>query len=1201
MIQAFCGNLRELEGLINDELPPDQAARVIAHVETCKHCQLVLERLVTRPLDDPPSTSARIESETGSVAGPQAIKAEAQHGPPGRTATFPTGGSTGDFHPPSRSTDFHTHATSTPDTVLTGPIDTDADRDCTASQGDPVTDLRRGQGRSGNPVRIPGYELQRKLGEGGMGVVYLAHQTGLNRMVAVKMIRGGQHARPDHFARFRIEAEAVARLHHPNILQIHEIGTVDDLPFVSLELLDGGSLADRLDGTPQSGMKAAELLLTLAGAVQTAHVAGIVHRDLKPSNVLFTADGVPKITDFGLAKRMESDSRQTESGQIMGSPSYMAPEQARGHTKDVGPAADVYALGAILYELLTGRAPFKGETPMETVRQVIDDEVVPPSRLVPRVARDIETICLKCLNKEPSRRYASAAALADDLERYRNGETIQARRTPPHERVIKWARRRPATAVMLCLGAILFLGLPPIWMVRRDLLNRRVIEELRTGQRLLDSVGEARTRDELSSAQLALSTFLGEIKGEREPRLEGLPARIEGSLKRVKERLGELDRIELERRHELERQKGELTERERFRTFLRLRTQAQLDAAEFDLGTTGHDRLIGSTRAALAVYASVPDAPSERWELASPLPVALAEADKRRIVDGCYDLLLILSRVAEPARGLLILDQAARLHPEAGQAYHLRRADCLDRAGDVAGRDRELALARERPPVSSLDQFLLGRELATGRRWTEATAALENAVRLEPDQAAARLLLAICQYNMQPRRLGEALANLNDCIAAHPELTGLYLLRALVHGEKAHQSRFLKNEADSSFQAAEADYQTVLNRHPSDDLRYVVLVNRGGLYLRAGRLEDAITELESAIRLNSDAYQAHATLGQLFQQLDRLDEASAALGRAIARAPDAPTRLALRRGRARLFASRRHLPPDHRAAAIADLDEAIRLDPENGEPKASDHAERARLLFGSTRFEEALAACDAAIEVAPGLPSAHQLRISSLMALKRYGEVLGSCDAFLAREKPTVEVLEIRGLARLARRNYSGAIDDYTQAILLRPSPDAEMKARLLNRRGWAHHFADAPRLARDDFEASLKLKPDQSDALAGRGLARVRLGEWRPAVADAEASVRRAESTPTSPDAPNDRHQALFNAARIYAQAVEFVAGEVGFRGERAVALYRNYRNRALDLLERALRQVPDPVRRRELLDDPALRPLRFRRRTGETHQTAN
>ncbi len=211
-------------------------------------------------------------------------------------------------------------------------------------------------------------------------------------------------------------------------------------------------------GTPQPGKQAAELMVTLARAVHVAHQAGIVHRDLKPTNVLYTSDGVPKITDFGLAKRIDSDDGHTESGQIMGSPSYMAPEQARGDSRKVGPPADVYALGAILYEMLTGRPPFKGETPMETVRQVLDDDPVTPSRLVPRVPRDLETICLKCLHKDPAKRYESAQALADDLERYLRGEPILARRIAFWERGAKWARRRPVAATLLAIAALAILG-----------------------------------------------------------------------------------------------------------------------------------------------------------------------------------------------------------------------------------------------------------------------------------------------------------------------------------------------------------------------------------------------------------------------------------------------------------------------------------------------------------------------------------------------------------------------------------------------------------------------------------------------------------------------------------------------------------------------------------------------------------------------
>ena len=298
------------------------------------------------------------------------------------------------------------------------------------TEGSPAQPTERSIRKTGWP-EIADYEILAELGHGGMGVVYQARQHQLNRLVALKMIRAGIQARPDELDRFRGEAEAVARLHHANIVQIYDIGEVAGLPFVALELLEGGSLADRLAGTPYPGRQAAELMVTLARAIHAAHLAGIVHRDLKPSNVLFDRDGIPKIVDFGLAKRLEVKEGPTQTGQVMGTPSYMAPEQARGQIREVGPAADVYALGAILYEMLTGRPPFKGTTPEETVWQVVHEEPVPPSRLLSRLPRNLETICLKCLAKEPPKRYASAEALAEDLCRYLAGQTILARRTPP--------------------------------------------------------------------------------------------------------------------------------------------------------------------------------------------------------------------------------------------------------------------------------------------------------------------------------------------------------------------------------------------------------------------------------------------------------------------------------------------------------------------------------------------------------------------------------------------------------------------------------------------------------------------------------------------------------------------------------------------------------------------------------------------------
>jgi WD40 repeat protein/serine/threonine protein kinase len=332
----------------------------------------------------------------------------------------------------------------------------------------PYTPGRTAQGkdRSAPPEEMPGYEILGVLGRGGMGVVYQARQVQLKRLVALKMIRAGDQAGDELLSRFATEAQAVARLQHPHIVQIYEVGEHHGRPFCALEFVSGGTLAARLAGTPQLPRSAAAVVRTLALAMDAAHRQGIVHRDLKPANILLAAadaprleDVVPKITDFGLAKRLDEDMGQTSTGAIMGTPAYMAPEQALGR-KDVGPAADVYALGAILYECLTGRPPFKAATTLETLEQVRTQEPVPPRLLQPKVPRDLETVCLKCLEKEQPRRYASATDLAEDLRRFLAGEPIVARPVASSERLLKWVRRRPAVAalvVALPVAALLLL------------------------------------------------------------------------------------------------------------------------------------------------------------------------------------------------------------------------------------------------------------------------------------------------------------------------------------------------------------------------------------------------------------------------------------------------------------------------------------------------------------------------------------------------------------------------------------------------------------------------------------------------------------------------------------------------------------------------------------------------------------------------
>jgi serine/threonine protein kinase len=321
-------------------------------------------------------------------------------------------------------------------------------------------------------VIVPGYEIIGELGRGGMGVVYKARHLKLNRIVALKMVLNAQHTDSRELGRFLLEAEAVAAIRHPYVIQVYDSGEVHGRPYMAMECLEGGSLISRVrSGGKMAPRHAAELLLKIARGVQAAHDRGIVHRDLKPHNVLLDTPppgsapgtwGEPKVTDFGLAKRGGA-SDLTQTGAVMGTPAYMAPEQARGETKNVGPLSDVYALGVILYECLTGTVPFAGEDAWSVIRQVISVEPEPVTRRVAGVPRDLDLICRKCLAKEPSERYSSAGALADDLQRFLLGEAIRGPRTDLWYATQRAVRRywRPVAVVLLLLLLLVISWLLP--------------------------------------------------------------------------------------------------------------------------------------------------------------------------------------------------------------------------------------------------------------------------------------------------------------------------------------------------------------------------------------------------------------------------------------------------------------------------------------------------------------------------------------------------------------------------------------------------------------------------------------------------------------------------------------------------------------------------------------------------------------------
>jgi WD40 repeat protein/serine/threonine protein kinase len=441
-----CPSDDKLAGLLADALSMTERDTVARHVEGCASCQEKLARWTVTPA-----------AERWLRAGQPAQSSEAEDGMVQRLKRLgPTLAAVGLEH-------VETSARRPPQ--VAGPIPAGID--------------------SGWPA-VPGYEILGELGRGGMGVVYQARQLALQRTVALKMVLTGTHAGPKDLARFRAEAAVIARLQHPNIVQIYDVGEAAGRPYFALEFVAGGSLARHLDGTPQPVRPAAQLIETLARAVQAAHDNGVVHRDLKPANILLhkeegrrikdeftsvdppsildpSAFLLPKITDFGVAKCVDGAGEvpgpgaSTVTGEILGTPSYMAPEQAATPRPPVGPAADVYALGAILYELLTGRPPFRGETPLETVLQVLHNEPVSVTRLQPGVPLDLETICLKCLQKDPRKRYTSAVELANDLHRFRNGEPIRAR---PPSALYRWGKfaQRNRALVAAVLGVLISLA-----------------------------------------------------------------------------------------------------------------------------------------------------------------------------------------------------------------------------------------------------------------------------------------------------------------------------------------------------------------------------------------------------------------------------------------------------------------------------------------------------------------------------------------------------------------------------------------------------------------------------------------------------------------------------------------------------------------------------------------------------------------------
>jgi eukaryotic-like serine/threonine-protein kinase len=771
---------------------------------------------------------------------------------------------------------------------------------------------------------ISGYKLEGVLGHGGVGVVYRAFHERLHRPVALKMLLASAHVQPMERERFEREAEAVAALHHPNIVPIFDVGDAEGQPFFTMELVEGGSLAEKIRGVPQPARQAAALVATLAEAIHTAHLQGIVHRDLKPGNILLTGDGTPKVTDFGLARRLDDGAGLTLNGALVGTPSYMAPEQARGQKSAIGPATDVYALGAILYELLTGRPPFRAETPTATLQQVVVDEPVSLVRLNPRVPRDLETICLKCLHKEPNKRYDSARALAEDLKRFVRSEPILARPVGLVERVVRWARRQPALAAALASGIMLgssLLGTLLWWHVQRAALQATAAAyakaDLMESERLRDTGdfaasaavlqrAEDRLRDYLppelrnglSAAldHLELVSRLDAIRAERALLPSALDRRPDG-------KLGALAQPWTEILHDGQPEGAETSSGRHYEEAFR---NAGLGAPGDDPMATAAlvqaSPIRGALVAALDDWAGCATDPDQQtWVLAvvraadpgpwrdrvrDPAtwkdPAALRElADGAPVAEQSPQLLAIFGARIRAAKldAVGFLERVASAHP-ADFWVNVEMGNALcDQSmwGEAVGYYRT-ALAL-RPDSVSL-RYALGDLYLAQRRWSGAIAEYEQACRLDPKNPWCLNRLGIA--------LGWKGGREDDAIAKFREAVRLDANNGWSH---CYLATALDNRGHFEEAAHELQQAAVLLPEKRAEVRQ----NLRGLLVKMGRSADALTNWKEDLEAHPLNHLDWSGYAELCLFLDKQDEYRSARSEQLSRFGNSPDPLVAER------------------------------------------------------------------------------------------------------------------------------------------------------------------------------------------------------------------------------------------------------------------------------------------------------------------
>jgi eukaryotic-like serine/threonine-protein kinase len=816
----------------------------------------------------------------------------------------------------------------------------------------------------------PGYEIVAELGRGGMGVVYLARHGPLKRLVALKMIVAGLHADAKARGRFRTEAEACARLQHANIVQVYEVGECDGRPFLAMEHIAGGSLAQQA-GSVWPERDAARMVETLARAVQYMHERGILHRDLKPNNILLTADGVPKIVDFGLAKLLDAEEGQTRSEALLGTPSYMAPEQAAGNAKNVAAPADIYSLGAILYELLTGRVPFQGPNPLSTLEQVRSQPPVPPRRFSRAVSLDLDTICLKCLEKSPQQRYPSAAALADDLRRFQEGQSIQARPLPAWQRLWRSGRRHPARVAAGLSAAILAALLCVGWLYDKEVTRRRAEDRYEKfvqcrndafvhGLLARDDgalfVGAA--SDNLQKADLAARDALDlagvEIATSSEPAMPLPSARRAEATADCYALLLMLASVRAQQAPTGDERRA-----------ARQQALAMLDrASELGIETKAyHSRRAGL----LEQLGEVAEAGEER-----------KRAESARLA-GALDHFLLGDeqyRRGDWKKAMNSFNRALRLEPEHFWArFFLAVCHMKAEQWEAARASLNACLAQKRDFAWALVFRSFANEKLLAH--AEAHEDLETVLRRNPnDDMRAIVLLRRGALHFNQKEWGAAESDFQDALKRKPDRYNAHLSLATVH------------LARREFEQAEQDFSNALGLKPPDRVVFDYYVARGRGLVLAGENKAALQACTAALEVLPNEPAALAVRGRALLQLERFEDAEQSYSEYLARGGEVTPEVFRGRGQAR-SRNGKYLE------AVDDFGWAL-----DREPHAQDYLRRGWAYF----FADA-----------------------SRFALRDFAKSIE-----LGLE--TSEVYTGRGLAQTALGNYRGGVADARMALQSGPT-----------------------------------------------------------------------------------------------------------------------------------------------------------------------